>query len=134
MVLEEFEENFFKDEKPVQLEFTLFHDQWEQLHNEIMENGWSNQEAIQYFLTIGLRTVHDLDQKEKIASGTGNEASLLDEALQERLLLESRYAVMRFRAYQFMQAAKTLEMKYNSALVRIQILENLTQKKESDSK
>jgi hypothetical protein len=41
---------------------------------------------------------------------------IIEKLQQERMVLESRYAVMRYRAYHFMQAVKTLEMKYNSAI------------------
>jgi hypothetical protein len=44
----------------------------------------------------------------------------------ERMQLDGRYAVMRFRAYQFMQAVKILDMKLNVAKVRIKGLVQLS--------
>ncbi|BCY17258.1 MAG: hypothetical protein GYA12_03575 [Chloroflexi bacterium] len=134
MVLEQFEHDFFNNEKPVHLEFTLFSDQWEQLHKEIIENNWTNEEAIQYFLTAGLRAVKDLDEKEEALGDPGIEQTLIEQAQQERLQTESKYSVMRYRAYQFMQAVKTLEMQYKAALIRIQLLESLNSYSKQEDK
>ncbi len=129
MVLEQFEDDFFKNIEPVHLECSLLNDQWEQLKQEITENGWTNEEALQYFITMGLMAIKAMDEKEKITSNPDAEPEIIEKLQQERMVLESRYAVMRYRAYHFMQAVKTLEMKYNSAMTKIQILESLNDHK-----
>jgi hypothetical protein len=117
--MDHFEEEFFPNSKVIHLEFDLLSDEWIQLEQEIKQNEWTSGEGIRFFIAAGIRAIHDIDQKNLIEGNSNKKGDILDEALKERLLLESKYAVMRYRAYQYMQTAKILDMKYKSALSQI---------------
>ncbi len=46
----------------------------------------------------------------------------------ERMRVESRYAVMKFRTFNFMQAAKTFQMKLNACRSEIELLQHANER------
>ena len=126
--MDSFENDFFSGVKLEHIEFDILSDQWQALQAEIAENEWSLDEGLRYILAAGLRVIQSQQTWEDIESKRTDLGSELKRMQAERMQLDGRYAVMRFRAYQFMQAVKILDMKLNVAKVRIKGLVQLSKK------
>lgn len=59
--------------------------------------------------------------REEIENGTDPEPRL-ERMLRERMELDGRYAVMKYRTYQFLQDAKTLVMRWNACQMQLDAL------------
>jgi len=126
--MDSFENDFFSGVELEHIEFDILSDQWQALQAEIAENEWSIDEGLRYILAAGLAVIQNQQTWEDIESKKADLGSELKRMQAERMQLDGRYAVMKFRAYQFMQTEKILEMKLNVAKVRIEGLVQLSQK------
>jgi hypothetical protein len=118
--MDSFENDFFDGVKLEHLEFDIFSDEWQKLQAEIARNGWSIEEGLRYILAAGLRVIQSQQTWDDIESNKTDLQSELKRMQAERMQLDGRYAVMKFRAYQFMQAVKILEMKLNAAKTQME--------------
>lgn len=105
---------FFADAEMRHIEFDLLEDIWQELKEEFAKNDWTEQEGLIFLLKAGLRAVRD----EQMTKDITNSETLgeLRRAQMEQLLLEGRYAVMKYRAFQLLQAVKVLEWKLNAIM------------------
>jgi len=123
-----FEGDFFPDTKVEHLELDILNDMWQDLQAEIAENSWTVDEGLRFILAAGLAELRAERQREQAQHMP--EADLmneLDRIQRQRMQIDGRYAVMKFRTYQFMQDAKTLAIKHNICQTQ---LENLRQANE----
>lgn len=118
---ESLEAELFADNKVEHIEIDVLSDLWENLLEEFKTNEWPVEEGLRYTLALGLRMLKDT-QKQGQSIDSSKDAETSREIVtmrKERMFLESRYAVMKFRAYQYMQTAKAYEMKLNAAKMQI---------------
>ena len=98
----DFAAEFFPDASVVEVRLTLLEDMWHEIQSLCAENGWSLELGSRIVLANGVNCL-----KERSAEGT-------QEARPSYLDLAGQYAVMKFRTFQFMQAAQMLDMKINA--------------------
>lgn len=117
---ENFERDFLAGSHLIRLEIELMDDLWREIHKECQINGWEEKEGLRYLLAAGLAAVRAERQSQN------QEKAITIERLQrERMQIDGRYAVMKYRAYQFMQANKILEMKLNACRSELEGLRRL---------
>jgi hypothetical protein len=123
-----FEEDFFPDTKVEHLELNILNDMWQELQAEIAENSWTVDEGLRFILAAGLAELRAERQREQVKNKplVDLEAEL-DRLQRQRMQIDERYSVMKFRTYQFLQDAKTLAIKLNICQTQ---LENLRQANE----
>lgn len=127
-MIESFEKDFFKGAQLEHIEFDLLNDQWEALKAEFSENEWPVEEGLRYILAAGLRVIQNENTLDD------NKIDKLDPLIEikklqsERMRLDGRYAVMKYRTYQFMQAVQVLQWKLNAAKTEMEGLKQLIQK------
>ncbi len=124
-MIETFEKDFFEGAQVEHIEFDLLNDQWEALKAEFAENEWPVEEGLRYILAAGLRAIQN---ESTLDDNRGNKLDPLieiDKLQSERIRLDGRYAVMRYRVYQFMQATQVLQWKLNAATTEMEGLKKL---------
>jgi hypothetical protein len=120
-----FEADFFPDTKVEHLELDILNDMWQDLQAEIAENSWTVDEGLRFILAAGLAVLRAERQREQVKNKplVDLEAEL-DRLQRQRMQIDGRYAVMKFRTYQFMQDAKTLAIKLNICQTQLENLRN----------
>jgi hypothetical protein len=133
-MIEDFEKEFLDGLQMIHIELDLLKDQWDELKNEFQTNEWPDEEGLRFVLAAGLRAIQNQKTAETLVNDQTNLAAELERLQTERMYLDGRYAVMKFRAYQFMQACKTLEWKLNASKFEMKGLEEYNQKLRSQLK
>jgi len=120
-----FEADFFPDTKVEHLELNILNDMWQDLQAEIATNSWTVDEGLRFILAAGLAVLRAERQREQVKNKplVDLEAEL-DRLQRQRMQIDGRYAVMKFRTYQFMQDAKTLAIKLNICQTQLENLRN----------
>ena len=120
-----FEGDFFPDPKVEHLELDILNDMWQDLQAEIATNSWTVDEGLRFILAAGLAELHAERQREQVKNKPLADVEAEHDRLQrQRMQIDGRYSVMKFRTYQFLQDAKTLAIKLNICQTQ---LENLRQ-------
>lgn len=110
----EFEQEFFAQTRRVHLEVDILDEMWEAIRVVCAANGWDEAEGVRFILAAGLAALEEPRQSRPPSAGTSSEdAALLERLLRERVEINARYAVMRFRAYQFLKDAQALALRLN---------------------
>jgi hypothetical protein len=133
-MIEDFEKEFLDGLQMIHIELDLLKDQWDELKNEFQTNEWPDEEGLRFVLAAGLRAIQNQKTAETLVNDQTNLVSELERLQTERMYLDGRYAVMKFRTYQFMQACKTLEWKLNVSKFEMKGLEEYNQKLRSQLK
>jgi hypothetical protein len=126
-MIEDFEKDFFPNTEVIHLEVDLLNDLWEDLKVEITLNEWSEEEGIRYILASGLAALRGVRLKEDHARSEEDRRATIDRLQQERMQVEGRYAVMKYRTFHFMQATKTLQMQLKTCQVQLVGLRRLNE-------
>lgn len=105
--------DFFPNTESHTLTFEITSDDWELLQRVIAEHEWERDDGLRYFLAAGLAYVQGQTQLAALGHADADLAAEVRRLQGGRMAVESRYAVMKFRAFNFMQAAKILEIKLN---------------------
>jgi hypothetical protein len=109
-----FEQDFFPDTKTEHLELDILDDMWRDLQAEMDANGWQIDEGLRFILAAGLHAIKTERQREQTKNMLEEDLKAeLDRLQRQRMQIEGRYAVMKFRTFQFFQDAKTLAIKLN---------------------
>jgi hypothetical protein len=95
------------------IEADIESDLWEKLTAEFSASGWSEAEGIRFALSAGLSFIKAERIREEVKGGENPEPRI-EQVLRERSELDGRYAVMKYRCYQFLQDARTYSMKLNA--------------------
>jgi hypothetical protein len=98
---------------------------WQDLQAEIAENSWTVDEGLRFILAAGLAVLRAERQREQVKNKPLIDLEAeLDRLQRQRMQIDGRYAVMKFRTYQFMQDAKTLAIKLNICQTQLENLRN----------
>ncbi|MBI3738360.1 MAG: hypothetical protein HY258_04875 [Chloroflexi bacterium] len=108
-----FERDFFPNAKIVHLEVDVLNDLWADLQKEFAENEWSETDGLRHILAAGLAYLRAERMRQEVADGADSEPRL-EQIMHESMEMQGRFALMKYRAYQFLQDAKTLSMKLNA--------------------
>ncbi len=106
----DFAAHFFPQTGVVEVNLTLLDDLWRDVQALCAENEWSLEEGLRIVFANGLAYL----------KRRSDEGSI--EAKRDYLDLSAQYSVMKFRAFQFMQAAQTLDMKLNGTRSELELL------------
>jgi hypothetical protein len=113
-MLDQFQHEFFPHTEQHTVTFEVTSDDWAAVQQAIAENEWGEADGLRFLLAAGVAFAQG---QARLAALNHPDADLAEEVRRlqtERMQVESRYAVMKFRAFTFMQAAKLLEMKLNA--------------------
>jgi len=97
----DFAAHVFPDAGTVEIRLTLLDDIWREIQSLCTENEWSLEEGLRIIMANGLAWLKEWEE-----DGTAARVRYAN--------LSSQYAVMKFRAFQYLQAAQTLDMKINA--------------------
>lgn len=111
---EQFRQDFFPNTEKHTLTFDILSDDWETLQALFVENDWTPEDSLRYVLAAGLAFLQGQAHLAELSHPQADLAAEVKRLQNERMRVESRYAVMKFRAFNFMQAVKLLEMKLNA--------------------
>lgn len=107
-----FEDDFFSGAQIERVELKLLNDFWQELQAEFSTNDWETGEGLRFTLATGLAGLRAERQRQQLQDKPETDVRAEIERIQaERMQLEGRYAVMKYRTYQFLQDARTLAMK-----------------------
>ncbi len=112
--LEQFRHDFFPNTEKHTLTFDILSDDWEALRKFFTENEWEPDDGLRYVLAAGLAFLQGQARLAELNHPQADLAAEVHRLQSERMTVESRYAVMKFRAFTFRQAVKLLEMKLNA--------------------
>lgn len=115
MTVEDFRLQFFPKTEPYTLTLEITSEEWAGLHQVIEENGWEQDNGLRYILAAGRAYI----QTAALAASpddpsTGERVNDLQRFQREMVEMRSQLAVMKYRAFYFMQAVQLLEMKLNA--------------------
>jgi hypothetical protein len=97
------------------MELDVLNDLWQDLQSEFTLNEWPIQEGLRFTLAVGLAALRAERQRDVAAKTPQADLKVeLDRLQRERMQIDGRYAVMKFRTYQFMQDSRSLAAKWNA--------------------
>jgi hypothetical protein len=111
----DFAADFFADVAAVEVRLPLLEDMWRDLQSLCLENERSLEEGLRKVMADGIAY-----QRRR-----SDEGSI--EAKRAYLDLSAQYSVMKFRTFQFLQAAQTLDMKLNAARSELDMLRHINE-------
>ncbi len=127
-MIEDFRRDFFPNTQRHTLTLEITSNEWEALQQVIAENEWEHDEGLRYILAAGrtyLQTEAALSPGER--SGAAEEARL-QKFQREYISMGAQLAVMKYRAFHFMQAVQLLEMKLKAYEVELSQLRQANEK------
>jgi hypothetical protein len=111
----DFAADFFADAGAVEVRLLLLEEMWRDLQGLCAENDWSLEDGLRVVLANGLAFLRRRSDEGSI------------EAKRAYLDLSAQYSVMKFRTFQFLQAAQTLDMKLNSTRSELATLRQINE-------
>ncbi|MBN1451623.1 MAG: hypothetical protein JW963_11460 [Anaerolineales bacterium] len=115
MTVEDFRNQFFADTERRTLTLDITSEDWAGLCQVIEENEWEQDEGLRYILAAGrayIQTAALVTSPDDLSAD--ERAGGLQRFQREIVEMRSQFAVMRYRAFYFMQAVQLLEMKLNA--------------------
>jgi hypothetical protein len=125
--LEQFRRDFFPNTERHTLTFDILSDDWEALQRLFAENEWEPDEGLRHTLAAGLAYLQGQARLAELNHPQADLAAEVHRLQRERMTVESRYAVMKFRAFSFMQAVKIMEMKLNACRSELEGLRSVNE-------
>jgi len=120
--LDHFQRDFFPNTERHTLTFEITSDEWQTIQKIASENKWDIDDGLRHLLAFGVAYAQDQIQLKKLELSDIKIEEELHRLRNERMTVESRYAVMKFRTFNFMQAAKILKMKLNACQSNVESL------------
>lgn len=121
-MFDDFQREFFPKTERHTLTFDVTSDDWGTIQHILTENEWERDDGLRHLLAAGIAYAQGRAQLAALNHPDADLAAEVRRLQAERMQVESRYAVMKFRAFNFMQAAKVLEMKLNACRSEIELL------------
>jgi hypothetical protein len=113
-MIDQFRQDFFPNTETHTLTFDILSDDWEALQRLFAENEWAPDDGLRYMLAAGRVYLEGQARLAELSHPQADLAAEVHRLQSERMTVESRYAVMKFRAFSFMQAVNIMEMKLNA--------------------
>jgi hypothetical protein len=111
----DFAADFFVDAAAVEVRMLLLEEMWRDLQILCAENEWSVEDGLRVVMANGLAYLRRRSDEGSI------------EAKRAYLDLSAQHSVMKFRTFQFLQAAQTLDMKLNAARSELDMLRQINE-------
>jgi len=121
-MIDQFQRDFFPNTERHTLTFDILSDDWETLQKLFTQNEWEPDDGPRYVLATGLAYAQGQARLAELNHPQADLAAEVKRLQNERMTVESRYAVMKFRAFSLMQAVKLLEMKLNACRSKLEVL------------
>ncbi len=121
-MFDQFQHDFFSNTEKHTLTFEITSDDCQTLQQVIAENEWDADDGLRHLLALGVAYTQGRAELAALIHPNADLAAEVHRLQQERMVVESRYAVMKFRAYTFMQAGKLMEMKLNACRAEVESL------------
>ncbi len=113
-MFEQFRRDFFPVTERQTLQFDIVRDDWETIRQLLTENEWELDDGLRHLLAIGVVYVQGRLEIAALNHPGANLAAEVRRLQRERMAVESRYAVMKYRAFTAVQAVQAMEMKLNA--------------------
>lgn len=127
MTFDSLENELFPNSGIKQVEIQVLTDFWQEIKSEFEKNDWEEEEGVRFILAAGLASIQNERLREQIKKETSDSYLEFQRLQDERMHAYGRYAVMKYRCYQFMQASKTLEMQLNVCRVQVEGLRKVNE-------
>ena len=108
-----YEQDLFPGTEVVHVKVDILNDLWDGLKAEFTANEWTETEGLGHILAAGLAYLRAERLREEVTGGAESEPKL-EQVLHKWMEMEGRFAVMKYRAYQALQDAKTFSRKLNA--------------------
>lgn len=108
-----YEHDLFPNSSAVHVKVDILNDLWEALKAEFAANEWTEEEGLGHIMAAGLAYLRAERLREEVAAGADLEPRY-ERVLHKWMEMEGRFAVMKYRAYQALQDAKTLSWKLSA--------------------
>lgn len=115
-MLDDFRRRHFPQTRKHVLSLDVLDEHWRELQRLFEANGWETEEGLRYTLAAGLAHLRT-PPGEPLEQDAAAEIRRLK---RERVDVESGYAVMRYRAFQFMQAAQALQIQLGACRAELE--------------
>jgi hypothetical protein len=102
---------FFPDTHTVELKIAVLDEMWQDLQALCKENEWNLEEGLRTILANGLAYLHQRMSDDST------------DTKETRLDLLAQYSVMKYRAFEFMQAAQSLDWKVNAMRSELELVQ-----------
>ncbi len=106
-MIEDFRQRFFSDTQHHTLTVEITSDEWKALRDIIEQNGWEEADGLRFILATGKTYL-------QAAGETTERESMAHVSQQVWNDTNAQLAVMKYRAFHFMEAARLLEMKLHA--------------------
>jgi hypothetical protein len=127
-MIEDFRRQFFPNTEHHTLTLEITSDDWTVLCQIIEENEWVQDEGLRYILAAGRTYVQVNAAMAQLESPDVDRTDEMQKFQQELIDMHSQLAVLKFRAFHFMQAVQVLEMKLNACEVEKKLLRQANEK------
>jgi enolase len=97
------------------LTFDITSDDRSAIEQIVADNEWEHDDGLRYILAAGIAYTQGQARLAELNHPEAVLAAEVHRLQSDRMKVESRYAVMKFRTHNFMQAAQVMEMKLNAA-------------------
>jgi len=109
-------------------------DLWQTLKAACEENGWKTLDGLPFILAIGLTALREVQLCDQPGEQTSEDLEAVVELLtRERMEIEGRDAVLNYRAYKFLQDAKTLSIKLKACRTELAQVQRAYQERRQKS-
>jgi hypothetical protein len=125
---EDFRRQFFPNTEHHTLTLDMTSDDWAALRQIIEENEWERDEGLRYILAAGRAYVQVSAETARLEHPDADRAVGMQKFQQELIDMRSQLAVMKYRAFHFMQAVRLLEMKLNACETENNLLRQANEK------
>ncbi|MGQ9834258.1 MAG: hypothetical protein ACUVRJ_10795 [Candidatus Villigracilaceae bacterium] len=126
-MIDDFRRQFFPNTEPHTLTLEITSDDWAALCQVIEENEWDRDEGLRYILAAGMAYVQT-DAEAGLSDPQPDRAPELPKVQREMVDMRGQLAVMKYRAFHFMQAVQILEMQVNACEVEKNLLRQANEK------
>lgn len=106
----ELEDELFPGSRIVHLDADIMSDLWDDLRREFAEQGWSEEDGLLHILGAGLAYLRAAQIREELADG-GDPEPRIEQVLHDWMEMHGRMALLKYRTYQSIHAAKILTFK-----------------------
>lgn len=113
-MIEDFRSQFFSNTEPHTLTLTITSDDWATLSQIIEENEWEHDEGLRFILAAGGAYVQMSSGSDTSDGSSADRTGDVQQYQREVIDMRAQLAVMKYRAFQFMQAVHLLELKLNA--------------------
>jgi hypothetical protein len=127
-MIEDFRRQFFPNTEHHTLTFDVTSDDWAALCQVIEENEWERDDGLRYILGAGRAYVQTTAEMAHLDNPDVDRTAEMRKSQREMIDMGAQLAVMKYRAFHYMEAVRILEMKLNACKAESNLLRQANEK------